>query len=198
MESSQIKYMDLPTPASRSVSPISSEINLGFFHILCKRLKNQTSNEDLDTHSFDNDSSSYSIEDSYSSGKAKKLRNFDASSEVSDDSNYGSSRNVRVNFKEVMLEDEENKKSRNRSLSSLGRLFKNISLKSLSRDSKTQSCQNTPTKKNKKEKKRYVKTPPPQQRILRRPVDYVYVKGLSGLATQRVPRSTAVCCHYSR
>lgn len=198
MESTQIKYMDLPTPASRSVSPsISSETNLGFFHILCKRLKNQTSNEDLDTHSFDNDSSSYSIEDSYSSGKVKKLRNFDASSEVSDDSNYGSTRNVRVNFKEA-LEDDEIKRSRNRSLSSLGRLFKNISLKSLSRtDSKTQSCQNTPTKKNKKEKKRYVKTPPPQQRILRRPVDYVYVKGLSGLATQRVPRS-AVCCHYSR
>lgn len=37
------------------------------------------------------------------------------------------------------------------------------------------------------------KTPPPQRRILRQPVSYMYIKGLSGLPTQRVPRSS-VCC----
>lgn len=37
------------------------------------------------------------------------------------------------------------------------------------------------------------KTPPPQRRILRQPVSYLYMKGLSGLPTQRVPRSS-VCC----
>lgn len=37
------------------------------------------------------------------------------------------------------------------------------------------------------------KTPPPQRRILRQPVSYLYLKGMSGLATQRVPRSS-VCC----
>lgn len=37
------------------------------------------------------------------------------------------------------------------------------------------------------------KTPPPQRRILRQPVSYYYIKGMSGLPTQRVPRSS-VCC----
>lgn len=37
------------------------------------------------------------------------------------------------------------------------------------------------------------KTPPPQRRILRQPVSYLYLKGISGLPTQRVPRSS-VCC----
>ena len=37
----------------------------------------------------------------------------------------------------------------------------------------------------------------PPQRILRQPVSYTYLKGISGLPTQRVPRS-AVCCQYAR
>ena len=37
------------------------------------------------------------------------------------------------------------------------------------------------------------KTPPPQRRILRQPVSYLYLKGMSGLPTQRVPRSS-ICC----
>uniref|UniRef100_W8BHE8 DUF4797 domain-containing protein n=1 Tax=Ceratitis capitata TaxID=7213 RepID=W8BHE8_CERCA len=41
------------------------------------------------------------------------------------------------------------------------------------------------------------KTKPPPQRILRQPVSYTYLKGISGLPTQRVPRS-AVCCQYAR
>ncbi|XP_034657507.1 ecdysone-induced protein 74EF [Drosophila subobscura] len=38
---------------------------------------------------------------------------------------------------------------------------------------------------------------PPPQRILRQPVSYTYLKGMSGLPTQRVPRSS-VCCQYAR
>uniref|UniRef100_A0A1I8PQ41 DUF4797 domain-containing protein n=1 Tax=Stomoxys calcitrans TaxID=35570 RepID=A0A1I8PQ41_STOCA len=41
------------------------------------------------------------------------------------------------------------------------------------------------------------KTKPPPQRILRQPVSYTYLKGISGLPTQRVPRSS-VCCQYAR
>lgn len=40
------------------------------------------------------------------------------------------------------------------------------------------------------------KTPPPQRRILRQPVSYLYLKGLSGLPTQRVPRSSVCCQGY--
>ncbi|XP_005189119.1 uncharacterized protein LOC101894615 [Musca domestica] len=41
------------------------------------------------------------------------------------------------------------------------------------------------------------KTKPPPQRILRQPVSYTYLKGISGLPTQRVPRNS-VCCQYAR
>lgn len=41
------------------------------------------------------------------------------------------------------------------------------------------------------------KQKPPVQRILRQPVSYTYLKGMSGLPTQRVPRSS-VCCQYAR
>ncbi|KAM7355563.1 uncharacterized protein ACRADG_001591 [Cochliomyia hominivorax] len=37
----------------------------------------------------------------------------------------------------------------------------------------------------------------PPQRILRQPVSYTYLKGISGLPTQRVPRNS-VCCQYAR
>ncbi|XP_061388008.1 uncharacterized protein DDB_G0271670 [Musca vetustissima] len=40
-------------------------------------------------------------------------------------------------------------------------------------------------------------TKPPPQRILRQPVSYTYLKGISGLPTQRVPRNS-VCCQYAR
>ncbi|XP_068139923.1 uncharacterized protein DDB_G0287625 [Drosophila tropicalis] len=42
-----------------------------------------------------------------------------------------------------------------------------------------------------------VKAKPQPQRILRQPVSYTYLKGMSGLPTQRVPRSS-VCCQYAR
>uniref|UniRef100_A0A1B0FBM8 DUF4797 domain-containing protein n=1 Tax=Glossina morsitans morsitans TaxID=37546 RepID=A0A1B0FBM8_GLOMM len=41
------------------------------------------------------------------------------------------------------------------------------------------------------------KVKPPPQRILRQPVSYTYLKGISGLPTQRVPRNS-VCCQYAR
>ncbi|XP_017841642.2 LOW QUALITY PROTEIN: mitochondrial fission regulator 2 [Drosophila busckii] len=41
------------------------------------------------------------------------------------------------------------------------------------------------------------KAKPAPQRILRQPVSYTYLKGMSGLPTQRVPRSS-VCCQYAR
>lgn len=55
----------------------------------------------------------------------------------------------------------------------------------------------TPLKKSERSRSKIIaqrsKTPPPQRRILRQPVSYMYLKGISGLPTQRVPR-TSVCC----
>ncbi|KAM8710944.1 hypothetical protein ACLKA7_017559 [Drosophila subpalustris] len=53
----------------------------------------------------------------------------------------------------------------------------------------TSTTTTTTTKKDKSKR--------PPQRILRQPVAYTYLKGISGLPTQRVPRS-AVCCQYAR
>uniref|UniRef100_A0A182JLF6 DUF4797 domain-containing protein n=1 Tax=Anopheles atroparvus TaxID=41427 RepID=A0A182JLF6_ANOAO len=39
---------------------------------------------------------------------------------------------------------------------------------------------------------------PPPKRILRRPVSYTYLRGISGLPTQRVPRSSVCCSYYGR
>ncbi|KFB48560.1 hypothetical protein ZHAS_00016872 [Anopheles sinensis] len=39
---------------------------------------------------------------------------------------------------------------------------------------------------------------PPPKRILRRPVSYTYLRGISGLPTQRVPRSSICCSYYGR
>uniref|UniRef100_A0A182JPS3 DUF4797 domain-containing protein n=1 Tax=Anopheles christyi TaxID=43041 RepID=A0A182JPS3_9DIPT len=39
---------------------------------------------------------------------------------------------------------------------------------------------------------------PPPKKILRRPVSYTYLRGISGLPTQRVPRSSICCSYYGR
>lgn len=77
--------------------------------------------------------------------------------------------------------DSTERHRRHRSTVSLRRYFQNLSL-----TSRSQSC--SPTERQRQPKKQ---TQP--KRILRPPVTYTYVRGLSGLPTQRVPRHT-VCC----
>lgn len=73
------------------------------------------------------------------------------------------------------------------------------SLQNLTPSSRSVSCCSTPIKMSKSEQQK-LKTPkqqkpkPQPQRILRQPVDYVYLKGMSGLPTRRVPRSQ-LCCN---
>ncbi|KAJ8958095.1 hypothetical protein NQ318_006023 [Aromia moschata] len=65
------------------------------------------------------------------------------------------------------------------SAESIRKVFQNLSL-----NARSQSCNNTKEKrKNKK---------PAPKRILRQPVSYTYVKGLSGLPTQRIPRNPRI------
>lgn len=77
--------------------------------------------------------------------------------------------------------DSTERHRRHRSTVSLRRYFQNLSL-----TSRSQSC--SPTERQRQPRKQ---TQP--KRILRPPVTYTYVRGLSGLPTQRVPRHT-VCC----
>lgn len=73
------------------------------------------------------------------------------------------------------------------------------SLQNLTPSSRSVSCCSTPMKISKSDQQK-LKVPKPQkpkpqpQRILRQPVDYVYLKGMSGLPTRRVPRSQ-LCCN---
>lgn len=66
---------------------------------------------------------------------------------------------------------------------------KAISTLSMTTNANSNCAAATSTNKNKSKVK-------PPQRILRQPVSYTYLKGISGLPTQRVPRS--VCCQYAR
>ncbi|KAM3966452.1 uncharacterized protein ACR2FA_012759 [Aphomia sociella] len=70
---------------------------------------------------------------------------------------------------------------RHRSTVSLRRVFQSLNL-----TARSQSCSST-------ENSRQPKKQPQPKRILRPPVTYTYVRGLSGLPTQRVPRHM-VCC----
>ncbi|XP_045766272.1 protein AF-9 [Maniola jurtina] len=67
---------------------------------------------------------------------------------------------------------------RHRSTVSLRRVFQNLNL-----TSRSHSC--SPTERHRQPKKQAQ-----PKRILRQPVTYTYVRGLSGLPTQRVPRQT--------
>ncbi|XP_075978959.1 uncharacterized protein LOC142978404 [Anticarsia gemmatalis] len=77
--------------------------------------------------------------------------------------------------------DGSERHRRHRSTVSLRRVFQSLNI-----TSRSQSC--SPTERSRQPKKQ---TQP--KRILRPPVTYTYVRGLSGLPTQRVPRHT-VCC----
>ncbi|KAL0822573.1 hypothetical protein ABMA28_004613 [Loxostege sticticalis] len=77
--------------------------------------------------------------------------------------------------------DGSERHRRHRSTVSLRRVFQSLSL-----SSRSQSC--SPSERQRQPKKQQQ-----PKRILRPPVTYTYVRGLSGLPTQRVPRHT-VCC----
>jgi hypothetical protein len=76
--------------------------------------------------------------------------------------------------------DGSERHRRHRSTVSLRRVFQSLNL-----TSRSQSCSPSERRPPKKQQQ--------PKRILRPPVTYTYVRGLSGLPTQRVPRH-AVCC----
>ncbi|KOB76064.1 Uncharacterized protein OBRU01_06571 [Operophtera brumata] len=109
------------------------------------------------------------------------------------ESNSSSSSNESVSGEQTRSEDRSScsasdsgsdgseRQHRHRSTVSLRRVFQSLSL-----TSRSQSC--SPTERTRPPKKQQQ-----PKRILRSPVTYTYVRGLSGLPTQRVPRHT-VCC----
>lgn len=184
-------FMDLPAPSSsRSVSPMSPspcrEKNLGFFHALGRRFCRQ-SREDLSINGED-DSRSSSM-DSCSSTSAGRL-----TSQEKDEQNLSIELSCSGSdtSSETTKSNTQRSRSSKRSSSSIKRALQNLSL-----SSRSLSCSSTPLK-NLVIKPKKVKVTTTPQRILRQPVSYTYLKGMSGLPTQRVPRSSICCSHTCR
>lgn len=191
----RVKYMDLPALSYRSLSPspASSSSDFGFFSRSNQRSGSSDSHccGDL-SHSVENLSNCSSECSLYEVGRPKII-NIEQDLTIltahyyksKDNKKQRNSETSAIECVELQLSEDKKKKlqKRNKSLTSITRLLKNFSL---SKSSK--SLTNTPVKQKKK-----VEAP---KSIYRRPVEYVYVKGMSGLATQRVPRKS-ICCQYS-
>lgn len=163
---------------SRSVSPMtpspSREIRgIRLFRAISRKLARR-SNEDLafpaDPDSRSSSTDSCSSTSTSRSSRAKKENN-------SGDSGFRSlSPNHLSSSSSDAGSDIQTRPRHHHSTSadSLKKIFQHLNL-----TSRSQSCNNTKERKSKK-------TTP--KRILRQPVTYTYVKGLSGLPTQRIPR----------
>lgn len=221
MDENRVIFAETPTidNKSRSVSPVSPSIyrakNTGFFDMLSRRF-GRRSNDDLyfsqngdeDTRSSSTEScSSTSVQfadrnDNRVNKPCKRHMtqnchtcdfrpNCNGLNSASDSSIESMTDNNNITTTTISTTTHRLDVHR-RSTSSLRRAFQNLSI-----ISRSQSCSSTlTTVKDQKTKKSTKKTQPQQKCILRQPIPYTYLKGMSGLPTQRVPRSS-VCCHYS-
>lgn len=202
MEEQRVMFMDIPTNKSRSVSPLSSspprDRTHGFFDILTRRFGRRSHDDICYQHHCEEDSRSSST-DSYSSSSgghilnsASNNRNYTSNLEISCSSDSSSSSNSRGEAAHPPTVSRTHR----RSTSSLRRALESFSIssRSLSCSSRLNQARDSSTDSPAKTKKTKKTLAP--KRILRQPVAYAYLKGMSGLPTQRVPRSS-VCCHYA-
>ncbi|XP_037907039.1 uncharacterized protein LOC119649112 [Hermetia illucens] len=188
MEENRVCFIDIPDPKSRSISPLTPsprmERNIGFFHALSRRFGRQSHDElnyngEEDSRSSSTDSCS-STAGGHIQSNRKDVHN--SNLELSCSSSDTSS-----NAGDVEKTSVSTSRLHRRSTSSIRRALQNFSI-----STRSLSCSSTPLKES--SQKSLKKQP---QKILRQPVSYTYLKGMSGLPTQRVPR-TSVCCQYSR
>lgn len=204
MEEQRVMFINIPATAtkSRSVSPMSlsppRDRGHGFFDILTRRFGRRSHDDICYQHHGEEDSRSSSTDScSSSSGghlsnSASSNRNYTSNLEISCSSDSSSSSNSR----EEAAHDTGASRVHRRSTSSLRRAFQNFSIssRSLSCSSTLNQTKNSSPALPAQAKKPKKSVAP--KRILRQPVSYAYLKGMSGLPTQRVPRSS-VCCHYA-
>lgn len=198
-------FIEIPVQ-SVSPSPLSPspcrERQGGLFDMLSRRF-GRRSHDELCFHNHSEEDSRSSSTDSCSSTSGRiavtsKTKIHNSNSELncstSDSSSNDSNDNAMTGFRHSI---------HRRSSSSIRRALQNLSLFSRSSRS-SRSCSSTPIRDQKVKKNKKI-TPPhdiresidnqPPKRILRQPITYTYVKGISGLP-KRVPRSS-VCCHYT-
>lgn len=202
MEEQRVMFIDIPANKSRSVSPLSAspprERTHGFFDVLTRRFGRRSHDDICYQHHGEEDSRSSSTDScSSSSGgnlsnSASSNRNYTSNLEISCSSDSSSSSNSR----EEAVHTSAASRAHRRSTSSLRRALQSFSIssRSLSCSSTLNQAKDSSTDSPAKTKKTKKTVAP--KRILRQPVAYAYLKGMSGLPTQRVPRSS-VCCHYA-
>ncbi|XP_035910434.1 uncharacterized protein LOC118511442 [Anopheles stephensi] len=249
-------YIDIPTPSTRSVSPLSASVSPGkeksfsFFKSVYRKISLKSNDEDLDQLGVqgDEDSRSSSVDSCSSisdrerdqpSGKGHderklqlQLSNLALSSASSDSgvsgvpkrgddggedggdegepgSAEGTKENRRKSRRSSVLRLLEslaiNAPIRSRSLSCSNSSVNNL-IHMKGRESRAESkCSlfstnsaNNGSSGNGGERISKESSKPPPKKILRRPVSYTYLRGISGLPTQRVPRSSICCSYYGR
>lgn len=202
MNEPRVMFIEIPvqsiSPSPLSPSP-SRERHGGLFDMLSRRF-GRRSHDELCFHNHGEEDSRSSSTDSCSSTSGRipvtlKNKIHNSNSELncstSDSSSNDSNDNAMTGFRHSI---------HRRSSSSIRRALQSLSLSSRS----SRSCSSTPIRDQKVKKNKKI-TPPhdtrenignqPSKRILRQPITYTYVKGISGLP-KRVPRSS-VCCHYT-
>lgn len=173
-------FMSIDSPEKRSVSPMTPSPSRGMkgirlFRAISRRLTRRSEEDDL----AEDDSGSSST-DSCSSTSVSRCSRPKKSKDHGDYrsvSPHHLSSNSSVSDTGSGLQGGRHRHST--SADSIRRIFQNLTI-----GSRSKSCNNN-TNKNGKEKKKSKKNPP--KRILRPPVRYIYMKGWSGLPTQRIP-----------
>lgn len=204
-------FIEIPTiNKSRSVSPVSPSIyrekNTGFFDMLSRRFGRRSHDELYFTQNGDEDTRSSSTESCSSTSVQLAARNDGLKKPHDQITTSNKQRHYMQNCPcEFRQHCESNSASdsssdsvehttsnglhvHRRSTSSLRR-----AMESLSVSTRSLSCSSNG--KDQKIQKKTKKQPPQPKCILRQPVSYTYLKGMSGLPTQRVPKSS-VCCQY--
>ncbi|XP_021697395.1 uncharacterized protein LOC110675827 [Aedes aegypti] len=216
-------YIDIPTPSTRSVSPLSSaspgkDKSFGFFHNIYRKISLK-SNDEISISAHEEDSRSSSVDSCSSLSDrlqeppkqrrsspcvklADQISSLDTSGTSSDSVNNSDKhgRATRRSSVRKLLESLSiGTPPRARSLSCSSTSVNFLSQKSLKQKAESKASlfssnsasATTTTNTNASSK-------PPPKKILRRPVSYTYIRGISGLPTQRVPRSSICCSYYSR
>lgn len=179
--------MAIATPDSRSVSPMtpspSREMRgIRLFRAISRKLARRRSRdepafgEDIDSRSSSTDSCS-----STSAGRCARSKKLDTNSSSAESGFRSVSPHQISSSSSDAGSDIASSKHRHHhstSAESIRKVFQGLSI-----NSRSHSCTNTKDTKRKSSKK----TTP--KKILRSPVTYTYVKGLSGLPTQRIPKN---------
>lgn len=204
MNEPRVMFIEIPaTQKSRSTSPLSPSLgrekSSGFFDLLSRRFGrrshdelffNQTEESEETCSSSTESCSSASGQLAVQNGEMAKSRN-----SCSYEFNHTSGSNCSSDSGRDSVDNTNNALDLQcRPSSRLRRAMQNLTI-----STRSLSCSSTPSKEQAKIKAKVSKKESPlpaKKRILRQPVSYIYLKGVSGLPTQRVPRSS-VCCYHT-